>query len=204
MGQRMTIEAVVHEVAKDQQLYDRTDGGVTLSGGEISTQPVFVSHLLRAFKEHWIDTAIETNGFGSSSFYRGIAANLDFVFMDIKTISDVKHRSWTGASNAQVISSAILLSYLSMENGFDFVIRTPIIPGFNDSLEDVGEIAHFVSTNLPGVSGMELLPYHKLGRGKYESIGLHYTLEGLEPPGIEKMYELEQVVTQSGLEVIHY
>ena len=204
LGIRMTIEEVFTEVEKDRQLYDRSGGGVTLSGGEISYQPEFASSLLREFKNWWINTAIETNGVGRPQFYHEIAPDLDFVFLDIKTLSDEKHRLWTGSSNEIVLSNAIELSRLGGKYGFTLVVRTPVVPGFNDTPEDIKAIAEFVSTRLPWVTGIELLPYHKLGRGKYQSIGREYPLEGLAPPQKESMEALESVVRGLGLEVLNY
>jgi pyruvate formate lyase activating enzyme len=204
IGIRMTVDEVLAEVEKDHQLYDRSEGGVTLTGGEMSSQPEFSSQLLQEFKNHWIDTAIETNGFGKPEFYSRIAPNLDFVFLDIKSGSNKKHRGWTRSSNEVVLKNAILLSRLSQVYQFTLVIRTPVIPGFNDTVEDIREIAGFVSTQLSGVSGMELLPYHKLGRGKYRSMGLEYNLFGLETPKKDQMEELENVVRELNLLVINY
>jgi pyruvate formate lyase activating enzyme len=204
IGIRMTVDEVLAEVEKDHQLYDRSEGGVTLSGGEVSYQPEFSSQLLQEFKNHWIDTAIETNGFGKPTFYASIASNLDFVFLDIKSMSNKKHHDWTGSSNRAVLNNAILLSRLSQEHQFTLVIRTPVIPGFNDTVNDIKEIAEFVSVQLSGVSGLELLPYHKLGRGKYQSLGLEYGLVCLETPKKDQMEELERVVQKMNLRVINY
>jgi len=204
IGTRMTVEEVLEEVEKDHQLYDRSEGGVTLTGGEVAYQPEFTLSLLSEFKMRWIDTAIETNGFGKPGFYQRIAPYLDFVFLDIKSASTHKNREWTGSSNQVVFKNAVILSELSQEFGFELVIRTPIVPGFNDCVEDIEEIASFVSTNLPCVSGMELLPYHKLGRGKYKSIGVEYQLPSMEPPSKEIMSELESVIVRKNIQVINY
>lgn len=204
IGIRMTVQEILKEVEKDRQLYERSNGGVTLSGGEVSSQPQFASTLLKTLSNRWIHTAIETCGVGRYSFYDQIAPNLNFAFFDIKSMFNEKHEEWTKASNTQILRNAITLYELSMKYGFSMVIRTPVIPGFNDTDDDIKEIAKFIANNLSGIEGIELLPYHKLGRGKYQSIGKEYELKHLEPPSQERMKYLEGLVKDIGVKILHF
>lgn len=204
IGIRMSIDDIINEVEKDRSLYEKTGGGVTLSGGEISSQPEFSKNLLRQLKNQWYHTAIETNGMGKSSYYQDIAPFLDFVFLDIKSISNPKHLQWIGSHNTLILNNARLISSLSKIYGFRYIIRTPVIPGFNDSNEEVEAIVDFIKTEVPNATGIELLPYHKLGQGKYLTLGEKYTLYDIEPISQSRIAELEKIIEKHDLKSYHY
>lgn len=204
IGIRMGIEDIIREVEKDRSLYDKTGGGVTVSGGEISSQPLFTKKLLRQLKDEWFHIAIETNGMGKTSFYKEIAQFLDFVFLDIKSISNEKHLQWIGSKNSLILRNASVISSLSKIYGFKYVIRTPVIPGFNDSNEEIEEIVKFIKSEVPNSTGIELVPYHKLGQGKYQTIGETYSLQDVKPVSLTRISELEKIVEKYNLQLFHF
>ncbi len=204
IGQRMTVEQVVAEVEKDHQLYERTGGGVTLSGGEVSCQPEFTLALLKGMKENWIDTAVETNGNGQNGFLERISPYVDFFFLDIKCLDNEKHLRWTGGSNKLILNTAIKLSEGARLGHFSLVIRTPVIPGLNDTPEDLKEIGMFIRDALRSVPKWELLPFHRLGRGKYTSLGREYPMDNVEPVSPQKIKELETTVRDLGVLMVRY
>lgn len=203
-GDRMSVKEVVDIVKRDMPFYQLSGGGVTLSGGEPMAQPLYAYALLRALTENWIDTAIETCGAGEKEDYEIIAPYLKFAFMDLKSSDSKKHIEWTGADNKKIKENLELMDSLAGKYGFVLIIRTPVIPGFNDSDEAIKGISEFVSENLKNYKGMELLPYHKLGRGKYTSLGREYELSDLITPSDERMLELNKILDDYGINIYKF
>lgn len=168
IGREMTASEVFDEVIKDKMFYDASGGGITVTGGEPSYQSEFTLELLRLAKNAKISLAVETCGIGPRDFYKK-AADLGTTFLfDIKCIDSVRHRELTGADNAHVMSN---LRYL-MDRGADIIIRLPLIPDCNDSEEDIALLSSFLNENAGRYRYAEIMPYHMLGTGKSEKIGL--------------------------------
>lgn len=204
IGESRTVLEVYKEVIRDLPFYERTNGGVTISGGEALFQPNFVYSLLRYCKENWINTAIETCGSGSTEDYTLIAPFLDVVFVDLKNLDVEKHKSWTTHDNTLILKNIKHLSELALIHGFKMYVRVPVIPGFNDSKQHILDIGNLIKDECKGVTGIELLAYHKLGRGKYKSIGREYALKDLDPPSEEYMEGLNNLLLQLGLSVYQF
>lgn len=198
-GIEMTAEEVAQAVERDRAFYRRSGGGVTLSGGEPLSQGEFAYQLCRLFKQMLIDTAIETCGAANGEDYRRIAPFLSFAFFDLKHTDCAKHRLWTGGGNQSILENAVLLDELAQEHGFDLIYRIPVIPGFNDTPEEIREICRFVKKRMRAYRGVELLPYHKLGRGKYHSLGLSYPMGDTPVPGGEEMAVLQRILQDNGI-----
>lgn len=163
----MTASQVMDEVLKDKMFYDTTGGGLTVTGGEPSYQADFTLELLTLAKNSGISVAIETCGIGSREFYEK-AADLGTTFLyDIKCIDSEKHRKLTGSDNTRIISN---LNYL-MDRNADIIIRLPLIPGCNDSDEDIAMLADFLNKNKGKYRYAEIMPYHTLGIGKAKKLG---------------------------------
>ena len=203
-GKAMTVKEVLEAVKRDQQFYRLSGGGVTISGGEPLAQPEYIYALLRTFRNNYINTAIETCGFGAKKDLVKIAPYLNFAFVDLKSVDEDKHVTWTGARNDVILRNIRAMDSLCKEYGFDFILRTPVIPGFNDTPEDIDRIGEFVVENCPNLTGMELLPYHKLGRGKYLSLGREYALEGLTSPSNERLQELNKILYDKGIKLYQF
>lgn len=168
IGKEMTPWEVLDEVIKDKMFYDSSGGGLTVTGGEPSYQPEFTLELLRLAKNEGISLAIETCGIGPRDFYKE-AADLGTVFLyDIKCIDPALHLRLTGADNSRVMSN---LCYL-MDRGSDVIIRLPLIPDCNDSDSNIALLAGFLNENKDRYRYAEIMPYHTLGTGKAEKIGL--------------------------------
>lgn len=200
----MTVKQVYDIVKRDVPFYEASGGGVTLSGGEPMAQPEFTYALLRMLTERWIDTGIETCGYADKEDYEKVLPYLNTVFMDIKHMDGEKHRLWTGQGNELVLENIKLADKMTGIYGNKLFIRIPVIPGFNDTAEEIGAVARFVSSECAHVTGMELLPYHKLGRGKYYSLGRNYPLEELTPPSAEQMEELKQILAGFGIPIYQF
>ena len=114
--------------------------------------------------------------------------------MDIKHFNSNKHKEFTGKPNELILENAKKIAPLARR----MVIRVPVIPGFNDTTEEISDIANFAKS-LPGVSEIHLLPYHRLGQDKYRWLSRNYTLDGIKPPADEKMQTLLEAAKKSGL-----
>lgn len=166
-GKEMTAAEVMDEVMKDKIFYETSGGGLTVTGGEPSYQSDFTLELLTLAVNSGIDVAIETCGAGTREFYEK-AADLGTTFLyDIKCIDPEKHRRFTGADNAHIMSN---LQYL-MDRNADIIIRLPLIPECNDSDEDIEKLASFLNKNKEKYRYAEIMPYHTLGTGKAEKLG---------------------------------
>lgn len=171
-GKEMTISQVLNQVESDSAFYSRSDGGMTLSGGEPLLQAEFAIDLLKEARHHGIRTAIETCGDVEWLVLEQACKQLTTVIYDIKCIDASKHKRYTGLTNKQILSNFEKMCRQFQD--LPILARTPIIPGFNDSEKDVLEIIDFIK-QFPNVS-YELLQYHRLGEPKYLSLGREYTM----------------------------
>lgn len=194
-GKRMTVDEVVAEVEKDWLFYNRSGGGVTIGGGEPLMQFKFVLALVKKCKERFFHTVLETCGHGQWQHLKQISEYLDLLYYDIKHMASVRHKELTGVSNELILSNARRV--LSGEVGCEVIARIPIVPGCNDSEQDVAAIAKFVAES--GGTMIELLPYHALGSSKYRQLGMQYELGEVRPPSEEQMERLRNVVKSFGL-----
>ena len=190
IGRDVTVREVLETVEKDRPYYYRSGGGLTLSGGECLCQPEFSRDLLRAAKERGIHTAIESMACALFERIEMILPYLDLYLMDIKHTNPAKHKEFTGRSNELMLENA---RKTALSGKTKLVIRVPVIPSFNDTVEEIRGIAGFAST-LPGVDKIHLLPYHRLGQDKYEGLGRKYLMEGVLPPSNEKMDTLKKAI----------
>ena len=195
VGRDVTVEEVLDEVKRDQIYYRRSGfGGITLSGGECLWQPDFSEALLRAAKEAGITTAIETTAYAELSVIRRLLPYVDTVLMDIKHMNPDKHQAYTTRDNALILENARVIAREAKQ----LIIRTPVIPTFNDTPEEIRAIAEF-ALSLGSVREMHLLPYHRIGSDKYAGLGRTYTMAHIEPPSRETMQMLLDEVNRCGL-----
>ena len=190
IGRDVTVREVMETVEKDRQYYRRSGGGLTLSGGECLCQPEFARDLLRAAKESGINTAIESMAGVPYETIQSILPYLDTYLMDIKHMNSAKHKEFTGKGNELMLENAKKIAASGLTN---LVIRVPVIPGFNDRADEIEAIARFADT-LTGVKKIHLLPYHRLGKDKYEGLGREYLMGDALPPTNEHMETLKQAV----------
>lgn len=190
VGQDITVAEVMETVEKDRAYYDRSGGGLTLSGGESLCQPEFARDLLRAAKAVGINTAMESMACAKWEVIEQILPYLDHYLMDIKHMDSAKHKAFTGKGNELMLENARKIADSGQTR---LSIRVPVIPTFNDSPEEIREIAVFAD-KLSGVKDIYLLPYHRLGQDKYEGLGRTYELQDILPPEPEHMQMLKKVV----------
>lgn len=195
IGKEMTVSELIFELKKDEVHYRKSNGGITLSGGEVLAQPEMAAALLKACKAQGWHTAIESTGYAPKKTLDLILPHLDMFLMDIKHINSIKHRKHIGQPNDLILRAA---QQVAEYPGTELVVRVPVIPDFNDTPEEIAEIA-IISQKL-NVKKINLLPYHPYGANKYENIGETYQVGHLEAPSKEKMEILRELVEQIGLE----
>lgn len=197
VGQEMHVDEVMTEVVQDAAFYESSGGGVTLSGGEPLLQVEFAQAILRRCREAGIHTAIETAANAAWSRLETLLPDLDLVMMDIKLMDSERHQAATGVPNEKILANARQLGQVK-----PLIVRTPIVPGFNDTPEDIVAIAEFVS-RLPTLEYYELLPFHPMGRSKYESLGMDYAAADLKMPPADQMQQLAMAAQAKGIFVRH-
>lgn len=192
IGEDITVGEVMDIVMQDYQYYWRTNGGLTLSGGECTGQPDFAIALLRAAKDNGITTAIESMGCAKWETIERFLPYLDQYLLDIKHMNPKKHEDYTGRSNELMLENAMKIARSGQT---ELSIRVPVIPGFNDTPEEIFEIAEY-TRQLKHVKRMHLLPYHRLGQDKYDGLNRPYLMGDVEPPTLSRMNELWKVASQ--------
>lgn len=183
-GRNMTVEEVMVEVRKDIPFYFHSGGGMTVSGGEILTQAEFVRQLVGRACWEGINTCIETSFYGEWEKITRILRCTDTAFVDMKLMDPEAHKRYTGVDNTLILDN---IRRAGSEKGRTrLIIRRPLIPGINDSKEDLKLLGEFLG-RLPAVDHLQLLPYHRLGTDTYRKLGLAYQLPETEIPDEEHM-----------------
>jgi pyruvate formate lyase activating enzyme len=171
-GQEQSVDTVLKRVEEDERFYARSGGGMTLSGGEPFAQPEFALALLREAKHRRIHTAVETCGQAPWEVIESCLPYLDHILYDIKSMDDAKHKEKTGRTGKQIRENLRRIKEACPKKKIR--VRTPVIPGFNDTVEDIRAIIDFVDS-LPGEKcEYEALPFHRMGQPKYTNLGREY------------------------------
>ena len=190
VGETRTAESVVAAVAADRAFY-KPAGGVTISGGEPLLQVEFTCEIVKLCRDEGIHTAIETNLGWPWEVVARLVPLVDLFLVDIKTMDDTAHRKATGLSNVRTLENLRRLDDLEKP----LVIRTPVVGGFNERPEQIGAIADFLAT-LRNVKQYDLLPYHPLGTGKRDSLGLVETRPEFRTPTAAELDVLAAVAAR--------
>lgn len=189
-GRILTVEEVMVEVRKDIPFYFHSGGGVTLSGGEILMQPDFSYHILKRCSYEGINTCIETSFYGDFDKIEKILEYTNTAFVDMKITNSNMHKLYTGVDNHLILDNLKKVS--GRFKNLKLIIRRPLIPGVNDSKEELESLGMFLS-ELNGIHHLQLLPYHMLGTDTYRKLGIKYPLPDIEIPSDEHMNWCKQV-----------
>jgi pyruvate formate lyase activating enzyme len=198
VGDVKTVDQVVEEILRDRAFYETSGGGVTISGGEPLLQRDFTYGILTRCRQEGIHTAIETALSFSWERVASLLPVTDLVMMDVKVVDSDKHREHTGVPNERILANVVRLG----QEGMPLIVRTPIVPGVNDTVEEVSAIAEFVS-QLPNLVYYELLPFHPMATSKYDSLDIDYRARDLKTPPKAKMEELVATAERFGIKVRH-
>ena len=174
-GQEMEASQVFREVRKDEMFCRSSGGGVTVSGGEPLLHPDFLIALFTLFREAGIHTCVETCAAVPREDLRAVLAVTDLVFCDLKLMDRDRHAAQTGRGNERILENARRFAASGVETRF----RKPLIPGVNDDAGDIRATAGFLKEL--GLPRLELMPYHRAGKSKYEALDLSYATGELPP-----------------------
>jgi pyruvate formate lyase activating enzyme len=194
-GAEMSAEEVFDAVRRDKMFYEPGGGGVTVSGGEPLLQAPFVEELFTLCKNDGIRTCIETAGFAPSGNLLTLLPLTDCLLFDLKHMDPDIHRKYTGQPNGPILENA----RLAAESGADILFRMPLIPGVNDDPENIARTAEFIKS-LPGTQGLQLMPYHRMGDGKYKALDLPNAMRELAVMTPAELEAVRQAFAAHGVE----
>ena len=192
-GELKTVREVMDVVMQDLPFYEESGGGITLSGGEMLAQPEFAVSLLKASKENNLHTCAETTGFAKQEVFASVIENLDLILFDVKHWNSEKHKEGTGVNNERILAN---LKY-AIDQGKDVLPRIPVIPGFNDSIEDAANLARVIKE--AGSTKCQLLPFHQFGENKYEQLRREYSYKDVTAYHREDLEEYRQTMIDCGI-----
>jgi len=196
VGREISTEEVISEVNKDRVFYQRLGGGITLSGGEPLLQLEFTREVLTCAKKNGLHTTVDTAGNVPWKNFDEVIPYTDLFLYDLKCIDPNKHREFTGSINNQILDNLHLL----VKENKEIWIRIPLIPGFNDDPEDIHDFAVELQ-QMDRISKIQMIPYHKYGVGKYDSLGLKYELNKLNPPTEERIKQIVDLFLEDGITI---
>lgn len=199
---KITLRELVKEAEKDIPFYDKSGGGVTFSGGEPFMQPEFLLSCLRALKEREISAAVDTSGCAPLDYLLEAAEYADLFLFDLKLADPREHKKYTGFSNGLILSNLVRLDEKIASLGRGGInIRIPLIPGINDSEETLKRLAG-IAAELATLTGVNILPYHSIGKGKYRDLGKEYKMEGILPPTEQEVERALAVFASRGIKAV--
>jgi len=186
-GYHITVAELLKKIQRDRQ-YWGSGGGITLSGVEPLFQLDFAIEFLRKCYDSYIHTALETCGYVPSKFFEEALNYVDWLFFDIKHIDSEIHQQGTSVPNKLILENA---AKIAAQGNYHKVIRMTIVPGYNDSVENMTTTAKFIKKI--GLEEVNILPLHHLGSSKYELLGKEYAYNDISVPNLEKMEEIKRI-----------
>ncbi|MBD1564676.1 [formate-C-acetyltransferase]-activating enzyme [Vibrio sp. S12_S33] len=196
VGTDMTLDEVVAEVTKDDVFFNTSNGGITLSGGEVLTQPKFAIELLSKLKAMGFRTAIETSGHGNTKQLLKIGQLCDEVLFDFKIMDPQRAKTVIGINLELVLDNFRQL----VEQGTNVIPRLPLIPGYTLDLINTDRVINFLRPF--NLSEIHLLPFHQYGANKYQTLGMVYLLEDVPVPRKSEVESIRQHIATQGYHVI--
>ncbi len=199
IGRRATADEVFREISADALFYQESGGGVTLSGGEPLAQPEFAASILKKCRRAGFHTALDTCGHASWTTAREVLRHADLVLFDFKHMNPEMHKKHTGASNELILQNAEKIHH---EMSIPMWARVTLVPGFNDSAENIEALARFIADRLSIAIPVHLLPCHNYGEAKWERLGRKNETAAFDAPGKQQLEERRRIFESFGLNVI--
>jgi pyruvate formate lyase activating enzyme len=172
VGIEISATELHHKLLRDREFYATSGGGVTFSGGEPGLQAEFVAAVAQRLRADGIPVALDTAGLLNWEKLAPLLETVDLVLYDLKAFDSTIHSRCTGVDNRLILENARRIA----ENGKAMFVRMVLVPGLNDDLNDVEARLRFIQSLGPAVRRVDILKYHKLGVGKYTSLGIPYAL----------------------------
>lgn len=193
-GETKEIEEIVRIALQDKDFYEESGGGITISGGEGMSQPDFLKELVKELKKHNLHLAIETTGYIPKETFHELAPLFDLLLFDVKHYDTNRHFEGTGVHNEQIINN---LKW-AFHQGLEILPRIPVIPSFNDSIQDAAGLASLLTEI--GLKKVQLLPFHQFGERKYEMMHKEYAYKNVKALQKEDLTEYQNEFIKKGLD----
>jgi pyruvate formate lyase activating enzyme len=194
-GRKMSADEIFRAVQRDAIFYQASGGGVTVSGGEALLQPELVLGLFEKCCQAGIHTCVETSGYAAGTAFNTIMPYTDLFLFDLKHMNPEKHRQHTGKPNDLVLANARMVA----ASGVETLFRMPLIPGINDDENNIKATAAFLRELGNKHARIELMPYHKLGKGKYQSLSMEYSLPEILVPVPDDIERVKKAFEANGI-----
>lgn len=195
-GWRADVQEIMEILEKDRIYFDESGGGATLSGGEPLAQPDFVRDLLEACRDRDVPSVLDTCGHAPPEVFRELASLASRLLLDLKLLDPIRHEDYTGVGNDWILENIRWLA----STGIPYTVRLPLIPGVNDDVENLTATGEFLG-GLETPPPVDVLPYHRLGVGKYARLGLDYKLAEVETPSKDGVRNVVELLRGFGLRV---
>ena len=177
-GMRLTAEEAMEIIRRDRSYYERSGGGVTISGGEPMLQPDFTRQVLKMCRNEGIHTCVESSLYALRETVESVMEYADMAITDIKLMDSEKHRRYTGVGNEDILDNIVMVA----ESKKPLIIRMPVIPGVNDDMGNLEKTADFIIHRLgadrpdSSIMQLQLLEFMRLGEEKYASLSMEYPM----------------------------
>lgn len=193
-GKYYTVKEIIAEAEKNRAFYRRSEGGITISGGEPLLQAEFVLNLLRECRGLGIHTALDTTGFLAWRRLERIIEYVDLLLYDLKHMNPATHRTYTGVDNRTILANIRKIDSLNIP----VILRIPVIPGYTDGTDNIKSSARFGSS-IKNLERVDLLPYNPMSEAKYTRLQRRYPLRNLKPPSDDEMEKIKRIFESFGL-----
>lgn len=200
LGKSYTVDEVAGTALREKVFYEKSGGGVTISGGEPSVQAPFAAALMKVIREAGVHVALDTCAGVRWKNLGPLVDLADLVLLDLKMMDRDAHLKVLGVSLDLVLENACKIT----ETGKPIWVRTPVIPGYTDGDDNVRKIASFIKEHLPTVKRYDLLAFNNLCSSKYERLGRPWELETAEKISRDKMERLARIAGAEGLDFVHW
>ena len=204
-GEWWELEDLYHEIQKDKVYYTQSKGGITVSGGEPTIQSEFILQFLKKCKQNDISTALDTCGYASQKIYEKLLPYIDLILFDIKEIDSDKHKDFTGVPNNLILENAIFLSNYVKEHNKILWIRTPIIPNYTATEENIRGIGNFIVESLKNIpERWDLLSFNNLCASKYQRLDMEWPLKDFPLMKEDEITFFYDVAKSTGVKNVHW
>jgi len=204
-GELWDLEDLYYEIQKDKVYYTQSHGGITVSGGEPTLQLDFLLDFLKMCKENGISTALDTCGYASKNTYEKLLPFVDLILLDIKEINSERHEKHTGVPNTLILENAIWISDYVKENNKKLWIRTPIIPNYTATEENIKGIGDFIVNKLHNIpERWDLLSFNNLCTAKYERLDIEWPLKDLLLISSDEMDKFIEIGKKLGVKNVRW
>ena len=204
-GSWWNLEDLFREINKDNVYYTKSNGGVTVSGGEPTLQIDSLLEFFKKCKENGISTALDTCGYASRKTFEKILPYVDLILLDIKEIDSKKHKLFTGVPNELIFENAIWMAEYVKQNNKELWIRTPVIPNYTAAEQNIKGIGEFIVIKLNNVpERWDLLAFNRLCESKYSRLGIEWILKDVPLMTKEEMESFVIIAKSTGVKNVQW